>query len=245
MKGPQKIALGMSAVLLLMIGARVYMIHSERVEANKPVAEQVDPGPRLTDDDMVRRRKLEPSTLKDAKALAGKPVWVAAAGQLDYYPYTAHHADYAHSAGVLLGAERLEVKDMVTQVAPKTVATRIPTGDRQVLMVFTQASGPREYAVPVGYVDGGEYKFLLDDIFFYDDPHVMYKHWPADVWAAVDSHEAKPGMNELQAGLALGQVSTSASNEVGNRTVEYYNSGKPILVTFVNNKATVVAVKPQ
>lgn len=240
MEASKKVALGISTLMLLAVGARFYMIHRERVDADKPAVAQIDPGPRLTDDDMVKRRKLEPATLKDAEALVGKPVWVAAAGQLDYYPYIAHHADYAHSAGVLLGAEKLNVKQMITQVAPKTVATRIPVGDKQVLMVFTKADSAKEYAVPVGYVESGAYSFLLDTIFFYDDPHQMYKHWPADVWAAVDSHQAKPGMNELQTGLSLGQITTSASNDVGNRTVEYYDNGKPILVTFVNDKATVI-----
>jgi hypothetical protein len=94
------------------------------------------------------------------------------------------------------------------------------------------------YGVPVGYHQNGQYTFYLDEIFFYDDPHELYKHWGPEVWKAIDSHQVIIGMSERQTQMALGQVSKSVSNEYGNRLVVYANLGKPIAVTFVKNHAT-------
>ncbi|MHB1023202.1 MAG: hypothetical protein ACYC46_05615 [Acidobacteriaceae bacterium] len=242
MENAKKISLAFTAILLVAVSIRVYLIHQEREQAEHPAAQQ-QPEVRVSDDDSVFLRKLYPASIQDVKALDGKSVWVMAAGQLDYFPYAAHHIDYAHNLGVLLGAEQLNVKDVVQQVKPKSVATRIPGGDRQVSLVFTRNGSDKEYAVPVGYYADGGYTFLLDNVFFYDDPHQLYKFWPKDVWDAIDRHEAKPGMSEHEVGLALGQVSTSDSNDIGNRSVEYYNGGKKMDVTFVNDKAT--EVKPE
>jgi hypothetical protein len=165
-------------------------------------------------------------------------VWVSAGGQLEFYPYVGHAAQYGKSAGTLLGAEPLVVKDMVEQMAPKGATFRIPGGDKQVLMVFTRANDPKEYAVPVGYRKAGEYTFYTDEILFYDDPHVLYKHWGPEIWKAVDAHQVIMGMNERQVELSLGQVSKSTSKTYGNRMVVFANLGKPMAVTFVNNKVT-------
>ena len=43
-----------------------------------------------------------------------------------------HAAQYGKSAGTLLGAEPIVVKDAVEQVAPKSATFRIPGGERQV-----------------------------------------------------------------------------------------------------------------
>ena len=94
------------------------------------------------------------------------------------------------------------------------------------------------YAVPVGNFDEGVYNFFTDEIFFYDDPHVLYKHWGPEIWKAVDSHTVINGMNERQVELSLGQVSKSDSKDYGNRTVIFDNMGKPVAVTFVKNKVT-------
>ena len=63
----------------------------------------------------------------------------------------------------------------------------------------------RQYATPVGAIDGSEEQYYSDLLFFYDDPHMIYANWPKDVWAAIDAHQVKPGMNELETRLALGQ----------------------------------------
>ena len=96
------------------------------------------------------------------------------------------------------------------------------------------------YGTPIGYKENGQYTFYLDEAYFYDDPHVLYKHWPADIWQAVDAHKPALGMNELQAQLALGQVSKPGSANVNNRTVVYDNSGHPVTITFEHGHATKI-----
>jgi hypothetical protein len=239
MKAAHKAAIGGTAVLLLAVGGEVAYLHHER---NSPGAQAVATQDTPVDpDDLVFLKRERPSSMADLKDLYGKTIWVSAGGQLDFYPYTAHHADYAKSAGTLLGAEPLLVKDAFEQVAPKSAAVRIPGGDKQVLLVFTmpkEANPATQYAVPVGYQQGADFEFSTDEIFFYDDPHQLYKHWGAKIWQAVDEHQVVLGMNERQVELSLGQVSKSTSTEYGNRMVVFSNLGKPMAVTFVKNQVT-------
>ncbi|MGD0796182.1 MAG: hypothetical protein ABR910_00540 [Acidobacteriaceae bacterium] len=244
MKAVQKAAIGGTLVLLLAAGGEVAYLHHER---NAPGAQAVTTQETAVDpDDLVFLKKERPSSMADLKDLDGKTIWVSAGGQLDYYPYAAHRANYAKPAGTLLGAEPLVVKEAFEQVAPKTATYRIPGGDRQVLLVFTmpnsgsQTTGDptKEYAVPVGYRQGSDYEISTDEIFFYDDPHELYKHWGPQIWQAVDAHQVILGMNERQVELSLGQVSKSVSSEYGNRLVIYANLGKPMAVTFVKNQVT-------
>ena len=53
-------------------------------------------------------------------------------------------------------------------------------------------------------------------------------------------HQAKEGMNELQASFALGAKGSSDSEKYGERTVEFDTAGKPVTVTFEKNKAVKV-----
>jgi hypothetical protein len=235
MQNGAKAAIGATVVLVLAVGVRVGLIYRER---NAPAVQVPAARERIADDDLVFLKKERPSSLKDAKELVGKTVWISAGGQLDFYPYTHHTVDYGKSQGVLLGAEPLMVKDVVEQVAPKAATFRIPGGDKQVLVVFTRPGPDTEYAVPVGYRQAGQYTFYTDEIFFYDDPHELYKHWGPEIWKAVDEHRVILGMNERQVELALGQVSNSTSKTYGDRMVVFANLGKPMAVTFVKNKVT-------
>lgn len=236
MENGAKAAIGATVVLLLVVGVRVGLIYRERNAPDKTfksAAREVIPA-----DDLVYLKQKRPSSLADVKELKGATVWVSAGGQLEFYPYVGHAVQYGKSAGTLLGAEPLVVKDMVEQVAPKAATFRIPGGDRQVSMVFTKANDTKEYAVPVGYREAGQYTFYTDEILFYDDPHELYKHWGPEIWKAVDSHQVILGMNERQVELALGQVSNSTSKDYGNRMVVFANLGHPMAVTFTKNKVT-------
>ncbi len=236
-----KAAIGGTLLLLAVVGVRVGMIYRER---NAPVAPAPTKGQaeqKMSDDDLVFLKKKRPSTPDDLKDLVGATLWVSAGGQMDYYPYAGHRADYGKTSGTLLGAEPVVVKQYFEQQAPKSSLSRIPRGDKQVLLTFTmpKSTDPtQEYAVPVGYKDQGGYTFYTDEIFFYDDPHELYKHWGPEVWKAVDEHRVILGMSERQVQMALGQVSASTSNDYGNRVVRYHNLGKPFDVTFVKNKVT-------
>jgi hypothetical protein len=238
MENGAKAAIGATVVLVLAVGVRVGLIYRER---NAPMVTPPAEREVIPADDLVFLKKKRPDTLKDVKELKGSTLWVSAGGQLDFYPYVGHAAQYGKSAGTLLGAEPIVVKDAVEQVAPKAATFRIPGGDKQVLLVFTRpgSSDPaKEYAVPVGYRQDGQYTFYTDEIFFYDDPHELYKHWGTEIWKAVDAHQVILGMNERQVELSLGQVSQSTSKDYGNRMVVFANLGKPMAVTFVKNKVT-------
>ena len=43
----------------------------------------------------------------------------------------------------------------------------------------------KSYAVPIGFEAEGQYKIYSDEMFFVEDPHELYKHWPPEVWQAV------------------------------------------------------------
>ena len=237
MENGAKAAIGATVVLVLAVGVRVGLIYRER---NAPETVKAPEHEVIADDDLVFLKKKRPDSLKDVKELKGSTVWVSAGGQLEFYPYVGHAAQYGKSAGTLLGAEPIAVKDAVEQVAPKAATFRIPGGDKQVLLVFTKPNDTKEYAVPVGYEQAGQYTFYTDEIFFYDDPHELYKHWGPEIWKAVDTHQVILGMNERQVELSLGQVSQSTSKDYGNRMVVFANMGKPMAVTFVKNKVTAV-----
>lgn len=237
MKFMQRVVLGL-LVILAIASVRLYFIWRER---SAPMVQAPQQQRRLlTDDDMVQPRKLLIDDLKSARELIGKPVWVAAGYQLDYYPNVEQHVDFAHPAGLLPTTVELQILNVIVQRAPPKAVTRIPHGNEQVFVVFTLPNDTRRYATAIGYVAGADSTYYCDDIFYYDDPHLMYKHWPTDVWQAIDQHHPKTGMNELQVAMALGQVQTSDSSRYGNRTVHYDVAGKQWSVSFEHNHATEV-----
>ncbi len=237
MKTWQKV--GISTLLVLAVfGVRIYFLWRER---HAPIVQKPQRQVRqLTDDDLVQPRKLLIDDLKSAKELIGKTVWIQAGYELDYFPYANHSVNFAHKIGVLPSVQRLEVKDIVLAKAPASLASRLPHGDKQVYAVFQLPGDAKQYATAVGYLQGTDATYYCDDIFYYDDPHQMYKHWPADVWKAIDQHQPIQGMNELQAAMALGVIQQSDSSNYGNRTVHYDAGGKQWDVSFQGNKATKV-----
>jgi hypothetical protein len=242
-----KIALGLTGVFVLAIGGQVLWLHHRNVvDENAQVPRQNQfVKPTMTEDDTVFLRKERPDSLKDERELIGKTIWVSAGGQMDFYKDTGKHVDYAKPVGVLLGAEPLVIKDVFEEKAPANsrAVFRIAPGQRQVLLAFTMPkSGDSSalYAVPVGNFDEGVYNFFTDEIFFYDDPHVLYKHWGPGVWAHIDKHEAVPGMSENQAMMALGQTITPHGDNVGDRSVTFDNNAHPVTIEFQNNKAVKI-----
>ncbi|QNI31845.1 hypothetical protein H7849_22880 [Alloacidobacterium dinghuense] len=237
MKTWQKV--GLSTLLVLIVfSVRIYFVWKERHE---PMVQKQQRQERpLTNDDIVSPRKLYIDDVKSAKTLIGKTVWIQAGFELEYFPYAGHTINFAHKIGVLPSVQALEVKDIALEKAPPSKTSRIPRGDRQVFAVFQLPGDASEYATPIGYEQGIDSTYFCDDIFYYDDPHQMYKHWSADVWQAVDQHQPKPGMNELQVAMALGVIQQSDSSNYGNRTVHYDAGGRQWNVSFQNDKATNV-----
>jgi len=223
---------------VLILGIGILIIQHQR---NSPIVQKPQVAERqLTADDVVQPRKMYIATLNEAKELAGKTVWVQAGYALDYYPCSGGRVEFGHSAGVLPSVQQLTIDKVITEKAPANLATRFPLGDRQVFALFKMPGDAKEYATAIGTIQGTDETYYADQIFYYDDPHTMYKHWPADVWQAVDQHHPKAGMNELQVALALGTMQQSDSSSYGNRTVTYDAGGKKWAVSFVKDRATTV-----
>jgi hypothetical protein len=230
-----QIALGLAVVVVgVRAGYILYRRHEDNVAAEK--REQAKNVGYSNADYYVTPKKLYPFDLKSAKQLMQQPVWVKEGYRYTYYPYDAarKRTDFAHEAGLLLPIERLEIRDVVTDI-PNGAGNR-----RQVMAVF-QKEG-KNYAVPIGFETEGQYKIYSDEMFYVEDPRELYKHWPADVWEAVGRHEVKPGMNELQADFAVGMGALDAGSSSSERTLHYSNGGKPLVVVYRNGKA--VEVRP-
>ena len=217
----------------MLAGGRAAYIVYERHEALKE-----DAKPRqealLKADYYVTPKKLHPYDLKSARQLTEQPVWVKVGYQLTYYPYDRqrHKTDFAHEAGTLLPLQKLAIQDVVTGVSP------LAPGIKQVLACF-ELEG-KCFAVPIGAEKGGDFRIYSDDIFFIEDPHELYKHWPADVWKKIDAHEVQAGMSELQASFAIGMGIPQGSGDYGSRTLHYPNGGKPLVITFRDDKAVEI-----
>ena len=76
--------------------------------------------------------------------------------------------------------EQLGIKDVVR--TPPPAASDPP----QVGALF--AKGGHDFVVPIGARRGDDYTIYADDMFSYDDPHQLYRHWPPQTWQAVDRH---------------------------------------------------------
>jgi hypothetical protein len=213
-------------VAIVAAGINLYLTYRERrggMEVAKKPQVALDP------DYYVTPKKLHPQDLKDAKELIRQPVWVRDGYRFAYYPFNGH-SDFDHAAGTLGPLEKLQINDVVLDHTPGA------PGQKQVMAVFEKHG--EHYAFPIGIDDNDDYKFYSDDMLFIQDPHELYKHWPADVWTAIDNHQVKTGMNELQAFFAIGVGSPEGTGTSNPRIVDFPNNGHPLRVTFTNGKAT-------
>jgi hypothetical protein len=229
----QKIQLFLWAAVALAALRTGYIFYERHEDSLAPVKQEATP---LKTDYYVSPKKLHPYDLQSARQLTQQPVWVQVGYSYTYFPFDAarKHSDFKHAAGMLGPIERLEIKDVVTDITPGA------PDQRQIMAVFRKDG--KDYAFPIGTVQGSTFTIYSDDMLYIQDPHDLYKHWPANVWDAISRHEVKPGMNQLQANFALGLGSPDNLHDPDNRTVTYANGGKPVIVTFENDRA--VQVKP-
>src|SRR5271163_2309253 len=224
------------AIAIVVAGARAAYIVYERHEAMK---EDTQPKQEtaLKADYYVTPKKLHAYDVKSAREqLTAQPVWVKYGYQITYYPYDRERrkTDFLHEVGTLPPLQELTIQDVVEEVAPQV------QGVKQVLACFSLEG--KGYAVPIGADKGGDFKLRADDIFFLEDPHSLYKHWPAAVWQKIDAHEVQTGMSELQASFAIGMGAPEGSGDYGSRTLHYANGGKPLVISFENDRA--LDIKP-
>jgi hypothetical protein len=216
----------------LRAGYILYQRHEDAVAADKQ--KQAQNIGFSNPDYYVTPKKLYPYDLKSAKQLTQQPVWVKEGYRYTYYRYDAasKYVDFDHESGLLLPIEKLAIKDVVTST-PKGAGQR-----KQVIAVFEKDG--QTYAVPIGFETEGEYKIYSDEMFFIEDPRDLYKHWSADVWLAVEQHEVKPGMNEMQADFAIGMGVPDAGDTSYQKTVRYPNGGKPLVIVYHDGKAAEI-----
>ncbi len=233
---------GLTVVVLLIAAWRIASYEHER---NQPGADTHKVETRhVSDDALVTPRRMFIDSVKSAKALNGKTVWMKAGYTVSYYPYRTGRIDFAHEAGRLPPAQALLVKDVIETTAPADWTSSVPRGAKNAFVVFTEPGRTGEFAAPVATLDGANSNWLCDDIFFYDDPQSLY-HWPLNIWQAVARHTAEKGMSEIQTTMALGNVQQSDSRDPGNRTVTYttIDGGQThhYSVAFSDDKATSVS----
>jgi len=217
---------------ILAAGVRLGLIFYERHEAAiTPVKKEARP---LNPDYYVSPKKLYPFDLRSAKQLTKQPVWVKIGYFYPYYSFNTvtHRADLTREIGKLTPLQRLVIKDVIAVPSPKNA------GQRQVMAIFEDAG--KSYATAIGTERNDEFKFYSDDMFFVEDPHQLYKHWPADTWQAIDQHQVKPGMSEMQADFAIGIGLLQSGGDSVDRTLEYPNGGKPLTITFHDGKASEI-----
>jgi hypothetical protein len=226
-----RLALTLAVVVAgLRAGYILYQRHEEYLAAEKQ--KQAKDVGYSNPDYYVAPKKLHPYDLKSANQITQQPVWVKEGYRYTYYPYNvaAKRTDFGHEAGLLLPIERLEIKSVEMETAPG--------GRRQMMAVFEKDG--KSYSVPVGFESDGQYKIYSDEIFFIEDPHELYKHWSPDVWQAVEQHEVKPGMNEMQADFAVGMGVPDTGNSSSEKTVRYPNGGKPLVIVYRDSKAVEI-----
>jgi hypothetical protein len=231
----QKVQLALIAMFIIAaarVGYIFYQRHKDQLAAEKQKQELAvgfsNP------DYYVNPKKLYPYDLKSAKQLTQQPEWVKEGYRYTYYAYdsASKRVDFGHEAGLLGPIEKLDITDVITAM---------PTGSKQrkQVMALFQKEG-KIYAVPIGYESNDEYKIYSDEMFYIQDPHDLYKHWPPDVWQAVEQHEVKPGMNEMQTDFAIGMGVPDAGDTSYEKTVRYPNGGKPLVVVYLEGKAAEI-----
>jgi hypothetical protein len=232
------------AITLLVLAIAAWRIISYERERNAPGVAVNKPAQRqLSNDQMVFVRRMLIDSMKSARVLNGKSVWMKTGYTVIYYPYRTGRIVFAQPAGWLPPAQELQVKDFVEATTPPDWVSSIPRGPRNAFVVFTEPNRSGEFAAPVASLDGANSTWACDDIFFYDDPKTLY-HWPANVWQAVAQHTAKQGMSEFQTTMALGNLQQSDSKDYGNRMVKYITADQGQThhfgVSFSGDKATSV-----
>lgn len=217
------------AIAALRAGYILYQRRAEQNQSEKP-KEQAP----LMADYYVTPRKLRPYDLDSAKDLAKQALWVKEGYKYSYYPYDTakRRTNFSKEAGTLGPIEQLRVTDVVTDISPGS------PDQRQLMALFEKDE--KTYAVPIGSSKGGNYQIYSDEIFFIQDPHDLYKHWPAEVWQSIEKHEVRPGMNELQADFAIGMGVPQSSMDSATKNVRYPNGGKPLIVVYRNGKAVEI-----
>ncbi len=226
-------------LISLTIGG-IYLFSVWEHRRNPGIVPQSSSEQKLTPDDVAVVRAMFPTSFDDALKLQNTSVWMKNGYTMSYFPYKLGHIDFVQNLGKIPSAQRLDFKKAIKASPPAQVDDGISHGSRQVFAIFALPGDQQLYATAIGVIDGREEHYYSDVLFYYDDPHTIYDNWPKDVWAAIDAHQVKPGMSELESRMSVGQKTHTDGSSQGNRTVNYDQAGKQWTVTYVNNRATSI-----
>jgi hypothetical protein len=225
------------AVALVAAGVRLLLVYRSRHAPAPAESRRERP---LDADYYVVPKKLHAYDLQSARDLTRQPAWVREGYRYTFYPYDSRtrHADFRHEAGTLAPIEKLQITGVVLDRSPREPlrpgAVRANPNQRQVMAVF-QKDG-KDCAVPIGLENNGDYQIYSDEMLYIQDPRELYRHWPPNVWQAIEQHRVEPGMNELQAVFAVG-YGVPEPNVGELKTVHYPNGGRPLVITYRNGRA--------
>ena len=238
MKNWQKAA-ATTLVTLIVGGTYLFTVWEKRRDPGV-IGRQQEVRPAADLDKMVVMREFFPHYFEDTLRLEGTTVWMKSGYTMSYYPYTDGRVEFGKRIGVIPAAERMEVKKIIKAVAPAEAHDGIEPGGRQAFAVFTLKGGAQQYATAIGVMKEGREAYFCDNLFFYDDPHTIYDHWTKSDWAAIDQHQVKLGMSEMEVRMAIGKKMQVDSRAEGERTVSYDQDGKKWAITFVKDRAVKI-----
>ncbi|MGD0893218.1 MAG: hypothetical protein ABR923_16970 [Terracidiphilus sp.] len=236
-----KVILASSLFTLIVGGIYLFAVWKHRQDPG--VIGQKAPEQPVNEDDLAVVRSIFPMHYEDLQRLEGTSVWMRDGYVMPYYHYAGGSVAFAKQVGVVPADARLDVKKIIKVPVPASLDDTIDHGSRQAFVVFQFPGSKDQYATPVGAMQGNEEKYFTDLLFYYDDPHTIYDHWPKDVWAAIDAHQVRPGMSELETQMAVGSKMHPDGETAGDRTVTYTEDGKVWTVTFQKNRATTISTK--
>lgn len=229
-----------STLITLFIGG-IYLFSVWRQRQNPGGISHPEAGDTLSKDDLVVMRAFFPAHYADLQRLEGTTVWMKNGYTMPYFPYVDGQIRFGRQVGLIPAAQRIDVKKIIKASVPTNVDDGIEHGTQQAFAVFALPGSTELYGTAVGTMDSRLESYYTDMLFFYDDPHTIYAHWPADVWATIDAHQVMPGMSELETQMAVGNKLHADGKDAGNRTVNYDQGGKQWTVTYVKNRATAIS----
>ncbi len=240
MKTWQKILIPF-VITILVGGIYLFIVFKQRQNPGVGPKQAEQP---LTADQVAVVRVEFPQHFEDVKDLEGKSVWMKSGYAMPYFPYAGGHVVFTKQVGLIPPNQKLDVKKVIKAAAPVSIHDNIEHGDRQAMVVFSLPNGKDLFAMPVGFMIGPIEEHYFDDmLFYYDDPHIIYSNWPKEMWAAIDAHQVKQGMSELQTRTAVGMHAQPEGEKEGDRTVDYDVNGKHVVVTYQHDKATAIQTR--
>ncbi len=112
---------------------------------------------------------------------------------------------------------------------------------KQVVATFQKEGKELRGADPDTKLPMAEYKIYSDEMLYIQDPHDLYKHWPPDVWQAVEAASSQAGHERDAGGLRdPGMGVPDAGDTSYQKTVHYPNGGKPLVIVYHGGKAAEI-----